>query len=86
MFSTSVGTPLDTTHDSSLGEGQDHAVSEWQPGKADNDLSVRPRTLIVHGVVGPRWPRFAGAVGRHRSGQGIMSTAVFERHGRWAGG
>ena len=75
------------TRDSSLGEGQDHAVSEWQPGRRNNDRPYGQRPLIGHGVVVPGWPPFAGAVGRHRSRQGIMNTVlfVFVCGGRWAG-
>jgi hypothetical protein len=51
---------------SGLGEGQDHAVSGWQPGRRNDDRPCGQRTLMVDGVVVPGWTRFAGAAGRHR--------------------
>jgi hypothetical protein len=73
------------THDLSLGKGQGHAVSEWQPkaeqrpGHVAGDPGCSRRG-------GPGRPRFAGAVGRHRCRRGIMNTAVLVCRGRWACG
>jgi hypothetical protein len=74
------------TDDSSFGQGQDHGVSECS---RKGGVTTRPygqRSLIVHGVVVPGWPRFACAAGRASLPPEIMSTAVFACRGRWAGG